>query len=84
VTGFFEGCHEHSRFLLAEMFSYARGFGLHGVIRVISVSAVGHNICSAVLFLGCITVCGISVSSEFESGTGQNINIYTKFCTVFK
>lgn len=84
MTGFCEGCHEHSRFLLAEMFSFARGFGLHGVVPVISVSAVCHNICSAVLFLCCTTVYDVSVSSEFERGTGQNINIYTNCCTVFK
>jgi len=51
---------------------------------VICVGAVGHKIGSAVFLLYNTTVSDFSMSSKFEHGTGQNINIYAICCTVFK
>ena len=71
MTRYSEGCHEHSRFSLAEMFSFARGFGLHGVVPVLSVPAVGHDIGSAVFSLCCITVYDFSARSESDVAPGR-------------
>jgi len=84
VTGFSGSGHEHSRFSLAEIITFSRGFVLHGIVPVMSVPAVGHNICSAVFSLCCITVYDFSVSSESEHGTGRNINIYSNLLHRFQ